>query len=133
MCLGIVISAIAACGGGGGGGDGSSGGGNAGVSGTNWVTHADVVQNNCNERIAAVDQTFTVGSSTVYTGIVSAPSTNNDGTIEFGYEESNGDCTRTYTGQISPSGSSADVSLSAKSNCAGVICENKWAGVANKG
>ena len=134
LIIGIVLTALTACGGGGGGGGDNAreGGGGSVSGGTVWIAHADVAQNNCGERISAVNQVFTVGDGAVFTGIFSAPAVNNGGTIEFGYEEANGDCTRTYTGEITPSGSTADVALSAKANCAGVVCENRWAGIATK-
>ncbi|MBX7138961.1 MAG: hypothetical protein K1X83_13380 [Oligoflexia bacterium] len=121
-------------GGGGGGGDASPDVGGSTV----WHARAAVSHDGCGERIAEVRQTFRVisgaGGVSVDTSMITVPATDNGGTIEFGFDESNGDCSRSYAGSILPvSDTEAEVNLSAISNCNGVVCENNWIGTATKG
>ena len=130
------------CGGGGGdvafGPDSGSSSGAAGGDttsalngGSSWRITAAVAQDGCGERIAAVEQTFIIDGDAVDTGIITLTGSNNAGAFSAGFSESNGECERSYQLEISDlSSSSSAVTLSAQSNCAGSICENKWIGTA---
>lgn len=134
----IFLASFTACSGGGGGGD-DSGGNPDPVDGSaaQWKVSAEIAQDGCGERIADVNQTFAVSDSgnsvTVNTGVVTVTGTNTDNGFTTGFSETNGTCSRSYTAEfIYTSSTTASVNLVSNSNCAGVICENKWLGTATR-
>lgn len=135
-----LILILNGCGGGGGdvnfgpdnGSSGGSSSGGAGLSGGNsWKITAAVAQDGCRERIADVNQTFTIDGDTIATGAVTITGSSSGGAFSAGFSESNGDCDRSYQIEISDINSStSEVSLSAQASCGGAVCENKWIGTA---
>ena len=143
IALALLIT-VSACGGGGGdysfGPDSGSSdsGANGDTSptlsgGSTWKVTAEVAQDGCGERIAAVEQTFTIDGDVIDTGLITLTGTNTAGAFSAGFSESNGECERSYQIEISDlNASNGDVSLSTQSNCGGTICENKWIGSAQR-
>lgn len=123
-----------------GGGDNSGGGSDTPhevIGGSTWKVEAGVSSDTCGERISDVTQNFDVvvdgGIATVDTSIttISGPATGSGFTV--GFEESNGDCQRSYEAEFSSmSSSTADVSLTSRSNCGGATCESHWLGSATR-
>ena len=139
----VAVCAATACGGGGGtdtndgSSDSSDSSSSSGLAGT-WKARAEVAQDGCHERIARVDQTFVVkegdGSVIVDTSIVKIAGTSDGDSFTASFEEVNGDCVRDYQIDFSDvQETTASVTLSARSNCSGSICENKWVGTATRG
>ena len=131
----VSLNFVVACSSGGGGGDGSSGGSSEGAV---WNVQAAVTQDGCGERIAPVTQQFTVSESgdsvVVDTSLISVTGSATDSGFLFGFEETNGGCTRSYSGEFSNvGGSTADVTLRSETNCSdGVVCLNLWGGTATR-
>lgn len=113
----------------------SSGGGNLGGA---WKATAAVAQDGCGERISPVTQTFSVndlGSSVeVNTGILTLSAPLEGDGFTLGFQESNGECNRSYTAKFSQmSSGTASVNFSVLSTCNGRTCEDKWSGTATRG
>jgi len=118
-----------------GGSDGGSGSGGTSAGGEAWHVDAVLVSNGCNDRVSPVTQDFTFSSdgSSVNTTLVDMPVTQNGGTLEATFSESDKGCLREYTATFANiSDSVADVQLSAKSTCSTGVCENTWQGTAQR-
>ena len=135
--LGISVLVVS-CSGGGGSSDGSSSsGGDTVSSGSTWLVKADVSSDTCGERIAAVNQPFIIdvngGSAVVDTSIVKLQGTVSGGGITVGFDETNGNCNRSYTATFSDvTGSISTVQLVNHSNCGGQECQSEWTGTATQ-
>lgn len=127
----LLITALISCGGGGGG---SSSGGD----GNTWRVQANVTQNGCGERIAAVNQKFVINTdgdtALIDTSIATAQGTSDGDTVVAGYSEAKGDCTRSHQIDINGLGNdAAQVILTSSTQCLnGVNCVNTWTGTATR-
>jgi|GEM_PF-6187048 len=134
----ITSTLMLGCGGGGGDSSDGSTDPNPPVNGvSHWKISADVSRDGCGERIAEVNQTVTMtqqgDSLSVDTTIVEVGATPTTNGFVFGFEETNGDCTRNYNTQFSYlTDTTADVSITVASNCRGISCQDEWAGTAVK-
>ena len=129
------------CSGGGGGSDSGSSGGSSGTTDNSdsgsfagtWEAKAGIATDGCHERISTVRQIFTVSDNTVDTGIISVGFVPSATGFTFGFEDTNGNCHRKYTGEFSNvTDLGATVSFSSVSNCGGQVCENTWTGTADR-
>lgn len=125
-------------GGGAGSSDGSSSGGGSSLSGSNvWDVRAAVSGDSCGERISDVRQSFAVNSSSgtvsVNSSAITLQGTSTSDGFTASMQESNGKCTRTYTTDFTNmSDNTADVELTAHSDCGANSCESHWTGTATK-
>ena len=124
----FLALAVSSCGGGGGGGDSAS----PGHSGQQWSVKAFVTSDNCGERISDVQQPFFISGSgnsvVIDTSIVKIPGVSSGSGFSGAFQESNGDCQRTYTVNFSDVGSTANVELVSQTQCPSVSCESRWNG-----
>ncbi len=120
----LTCLAFSACNG------GSSDGGLLDNSGESkvYLVEANVVSDNCGERVAPVRQFFTLEGSTLDTSIIKLGIQEIDGVLQGGFSESNGDCAREY--DIAWTG--AEISLFSRSVCGSFTCETKWQGTATE-
>ena len=114
---------------------GGSGGGESGAG--VWDVRAAVATDGCGERISDVRQTFTINDDgndvVVDTDLVTINAVKEGAGFIAGFEESNGNCNRSYEVIFSEIGATtANVQLIAKANCSGQVCQNKWTGTATK-
>lgn len=104
---------------------------------TKWKIAAPVYHNNCGERVATVNQTISVmnngDSLTVDTTIVTLTGTKTSDGFSFGFQETNGDCTRNYSTQFTNStDTTADVHIAVSTSCGSFACQDEWKGTATK-
>lgn len=122
---------LAGCGGGSGGGGSSSDGA---VSGKIVNVEASVTSDTCGERISSVNQQFVIGDGVIDSRIASIPATFSGGDATASFSESNGDCTRDYTVEISGyNSSSPHFTLTANSTCGSSSCKSVWQGTGSAG
>lgn len=100
-----------------------------------WKIAAPVFQDNCGERVATVNQTISVmnngDSLTVDTTIVTVNGTKTSDGFSFGFQETNGDCTRNYSTQFTNStDTTADVHIAVSTSCGSFACQDEWKGTA---
>jgi len=138
----LTVLALSACSGGGGGSDDADtpskpSSGNSNNKTAKWSVVAGISQDGCGERIDDVNQTFTVtdtgNSLVVNSGLLDVTAGETETGFIAGFQESNGDCTRSYSAEFSNIGDlTANVSLSVTSTCNSAVCVNKWIGTATK-
>ena len=125
--VGTFAILAAGCGGGGGGGSSSGGGG---VGGTTYRVQAAVQSDSCGERLAPVNQLFTIDGNTVDTSLVTLTGESVGGGVHTTFTETNGDCTRTYEATLTDiSSASLNAELLARTQCGSSTCETRWRGI----
>lgn len=130
-----ILALLVSCGGGGGGNSGGAGGGGSSLGGQQYLVTAQVSRDSCGERLSNVQQYFTVGDSaggtvvdTTFTQYAVAEQGNS---LSGSFSETNGDCTRTYSFQLSGLGSSNGTAvLLSHTSCPTGECETEWQGTA---
>lgn len=102
-----------------------------------WLAQANVSSDTCGERIAPVRQTFLIDSNgataTVDTSIIKLSGPVDGDNLTVGFEETNGECVRSYTAAFTGlSSPTAAVHFTSHSNCGGSVCQSEWIGTASK-
>lgn len=128
-----LIGALTSCSGGG-SSDGSPSPGTPSGT-TRWLVNANVSGDSCGDRISNVNQFFDVTDNgatvTVDTSLVTLQGANGDGGFAVGFDETNGDCVRSYQASFTNvTSTSADVNLTSTSTCDGLSCGSSWVGQA---
>ncbi len=125
LALGSLPFLLSNCGGG--GGSDATGGGS---SGRQLLVTANVVSDNCGERLAAVRQIFTIlGGGQLDTSIFTVPISSDGGTISASYSDTNGECQRSYTVVLEGAdNTTGQAQLTSRTNCGSISCETRWLG-----